>query len=61
MIDKEQHAFSYNLGLIALMNGIIALSFASCKSPLTPAINPNKQYCYLYKHTVSVNSACNKQ
>ena len=25
MINKEQHAFSYNLRLIALMNGIIAL------------------------------------
>ena len=30
MINKEQHVFSYNLGLIALMNGIIALGFASC-------------------------------
>ena len=25
MINKEQHVFSYNLVLIALMNGIIAL------------------------------------
>ena len=25
MINKEQHVFSLNLGLIALMNGIIAL------------------------------------
>ena len=28
--NKEQHVFLYNLGLIALMNGIIALDFASC-------------------------------
>ena len=27
MFNMEQHVFSYNLGLIALMNGIIALSF----------------------------------
>ena len=26
MINKEQQVFSYNLGLIALMNGIIALN-----------------------------------
>ena len=52
MINKEQHAFSYNLGLIALMNGIIALSFASCNyQPFTRAINPkfhSKPRCYLY-------------
>jgi len=30
MFNKKQHVFSYNLGLIALVNGLIALGFASC-------------------------------
>ena len=29
MINKEQDVFSYNLKLIAFMNGLIALGFAS--------------------------------
>ena len=33
MINKE-FVFSYNLGLIALMNGIIAVGFASCSHSL---------------------------
>ena len=33
MINKE-FVFSYNLGLIALMNGIIVLGFASCSHSL---------------------------
>ena len=55
MINKEQHVFSYNLGLIALMNGIIALSFASCNyQPFTRGIYPklhSKPCCFLFAHT----------
>ena len=49
MINKEQHVFLYNLGLIALMNGIIALVL------LIPNCTQNHAVTYTYQRVAHMN------
>ena len=48
MINKEQHVFSYNLGLIALMNDISGLRFALCNSLVLLIPNCTRKHAVTY-------------